>query len=598
MSTFFLNISNNVEGIVRVDAEPVDPSFRDLTILSGNGTVKAIDGNHNTVWSVPFRALDKEMLPNGNLLVTSGSKFGTSSIREVDIASSSIVWEVSYVDGMPLSFTHDTDWLGVDPFGQDIYLTADTYNDRVVEFFSNGTVIWSWYADDHYSYGNPSENDWTHLNDADRLPDGSTMISIRNFNKVIIVNTTAAGEVLWEYGDYYDDTVLNGPHNPEYTPKGTLLIADSDNHRIIEVNMTTKEIIWNYTPTGDQSLRWPRDADLLPNGNMIICDSIRTGSGRNTIWEINATTKEVVWYHDTGADNYDSDRLDTVLPAVNISSPAATTYDGAVGVTVLLSCDDPWYDEMVYRIYDETSEQWLTTYNVTYEGETEVFLENHHNYTLYAWAEDVVMEGGAYPTSRATVQLEEASVQFNTGLDDTEPEILDETEPEVSNVNVDAEADITFTATVTDDLSGVKQVTLNYVYVNDTGTGNNNVDMTNIEGNVWSVAIPTFLGNTTLTYTITAEDHEGNIITTNEAEYEYYVAPDSSSPELPLTLIVAVLIIASFAVATILVTLYRRRKKDALNTISEFFWETSSLSEKQKSVPVQKRLKTCCMLFY
>lgn len=545
MILIILTASLFIRGAIVAEAETIDPStFRDLTILSGQNSVYAIDGDHNTVWSVPFFGNDKEMLPNGNLLLTNGTMYGRSAITEVNITTNQIVWEINYVDGMPLKFTHEADWIGVDQFGQDIFLIADTSNDRVVEFFRNGTVIWSWYAEDHYTYPNPTGSDWTHLNDADRLPDGTTMISLKNFNIVAIVNTTESEEVLWEYGDYYDKTMLNGPHNPEYTPKGTILIADSDNNRIIEVNMTTKEIIWEYAPTGNKFLGWPRDADLLPNGNMLICDTRWQGSGRNTIWEINVTTKEDVWHYNTVGNNYDADRLDTVLPTVNILSPAATVYDGSVGVQISLSCDDPWYDEMTYRIYDETAGQWLTDYNVTYDGTTKVFLENQRTYTLYAWAKDLVMEGGACPTSRAIVQLEEASVQFTTSLD--------ETAPEISDVNVTTEADITFNVTVTDDLSGIKQVTLDYVYVNDNGTGNNNVDMTNIEGNIWSAVIPAFPNNTTLTYTITAEDNAGNMATTDEVEYDYTI------PELSSLLLLALLIIASLAI-----TIYRRLEKCA-----------------------------------
>ena len=386
-------------------ADSVDPhTFRDETLFSdGESDLKIVDGEKNTVWSVAISANDKEMLPNGNILVTQGPVFGPSTIMEINMTTKSAVWSISSVGGTPLKFIHDADWLGVDSSGQDIYLAADTYNNRVVEFSRNGTVIWSWYVIDHYSYSGAGTDEWTHLNDVDRLPDGTTLITLKNFNMVIIVNTTATGEVLWEYGDYYDTTILNGPHNPEYTPQGTLLIPDSGNKRVIEVNMTTKEVIWSYSPsqTSDEALGLPRDADLLPNGNMLICDSKWMGSGKNRIWEINTTTKEPVWYLDTLSINYDADRLDTVLPTVHIQSPANDTYDWEIGATVRLDCDDPWYDEMFYRIYDETASAWLTADNVTYTGPDRVTLENQHTYTLHAWALDRVMEGGAAPTSRA-----------------------------------------------------------------------------------------------------------------------------------------------------------------------------------------------------
>jgi hypothetical protein len=569
--TVVLVASVFISTIIFVRAQPVDPStFRDLLMLSGDNTVEAIDGDNNVVWSVPFFGTDKEMLPNGNLLLTNGNMSGTASIMEVNIATDQKIWEIFYLDGMDLEFTHDTDWLGVDEFGQDIFLTADTSNDRVIEFFRNGTVIWTWYAEDHYDYPKTAGTDWTHLNDVDRLADGTTMISIKNFNKVIIVNTTATGEILWEYGDYYDDTMLNGPHNPEITPTGTLLVPDADNNRIIEVNMTTKQIIWEYGPpqTSDEFLGWPRDADILPNGNMLICDSRWRGSGRNTIWEINVTTKDVAWHYDTTNINYDADRLDTVLPTVNIAIPVADSYDGTEGVTISLNCDDPWYDEMFYRIYDETTEQWLTDHNVTYEGETEVTLENQHTYTLYAWAKDVMMEGGAYPTSRAIVQLEESSVQFNTNVDQTAPEI--------SELNVTEQADITFTAKVTDDWSGINQVTLDYVYTNENGTKNSSVNMINTESDIWSATIPLFSVSTNMTYTITTEDNAGNTATTEMLEYNYVTqggtSPEPQSegdtsqelppPEIPMIIIIAA-ILAIIVVAGIILYFVVKKGKSS-----------------------------------
>ena len=537
MAPLLINISDNAGGVVQVEAQSVDSSFRDYTLISGTGAIYAVDADKNTVWSVPFYGQDKEMLPNGNLLVTSGRMNTTSSIKEVNITTSSVVWEIFQLDGQQLNFTHDTDWLGVDQSGQDIFLTADTYNDRVVEFYRNGTVIWTWYAIDHFSYGTPGSDDWTHLNDVDRLADGTTMISLRNFNKVIIVNTTATGEILWEYGDYYNDNILNGPHNPEVTPTGTLLIADSENHRIIEVNMTTKEIIWEYAPTGDNYLGWPRDADVLPNGNILVSDTYMNRTGKNRVYEIDPATKEIVWYHDAGANNYDCDRLDTVLPTVTIESPAAVVYDGTAGVPISLSCADPWYDEIFYRIYDETDGQWLTDNNVTYNTETNVFLENNHTYTLYAWAKDLVMEGGASPTSRAIVQLEEDSVQFKTNLDTTAPEI--------SNITVEERAGIVFTATVTDNESGVKQVTLHY----ETVGWNNPVPMMPFEENSWSAIIPLFEGNRTIFYTITAEDNAGNIVTTEETIYRYVI------PEFSVLGFLSI-----FITATLAALLYRRQR--------------------------------------
>ncbi len=426
---FRINNTNNEQSsssIYTVNSTTIY-EFRDHTLLNDDSTLKIIDGKGNTVWSwnTSISAGDLEMLPNGNILAVKygGMQSADAEIWEINITTNEIVWNLTIVGGRPLNWTHDTDYLGFDENGDETFLIADTSSNRVVECYRNGTIKWGWNATDHYTFGFSAENDtlleggwdWTHLNDADRLPDGSTMISLRNFDKVIIVNTTETGEVLWEYGEYGNYTFCQHQHNPEYTPQGTILIADSENQRIIEVNKTTKEIIWEYAPTGDEALSWPRDADILPNGNMLIGDSARMG-GNNRIWEINRETKEVVWYYDTSGANYDADRLDTILPSINIKSPTNTTYEGSISITISLENVDPWYDEMYYRIYDKTDDSWLTTENITYLGPSQIFLENLHSYTLHAWANDIVMEGGAYPTSRAIIQSDYNSVDFTVNL--------------------------------------------------------------------------------------------------------------------------------------------------------------------------------------
>jgi len=426
---FCINNSNNersLSPIFTVNCTSIY-EFRDHTLLADGSTLKIIDDMGNTVWSwsTPISAADLEMLPNGNILAVDygGAQSADATIMEINMTTSAVVWNLTIVGGRPLNFTHDADYLGFDENGEETFLIADTSNNRVVECYRNGTIKWGWNATDHYTFGFSAEGDplleggwdWTHVNDADRLPDGSTMISLRNFDKVIIVNTTEAGELLWEYGEYGNTSLCQHQHNPEYTPQGTVLIADSENKRIIEVNMTTKEIIWQYAPTGDDSLSWPRDADILPNGHMLISDSARMG-GKNRVLEIDIETKEVVWYYDTLGANYDADRLDTVLPIINIHSPTNTTYEGSILITVSLENQDPWYDEMLYRIYDETDTEWISTKNMTYTGPTQMLMKNKHTYTLYAWAKDIYMEGGSYATSRAIIQRADASVQLTIDI--------------------------------------------------------------------------------------------------------------------------------------------------------------------------------------
>jgi hypothetical protein len=127
---------------------------------------------------------------------------------------------------------------------------------------------------------------------------------------------------------------------------------------------------------------------------------------------------------------------------------------------------------------------------------------------------------------------------------------LDTAPPDISNImqtpsqnSVFPEDEVKVNATVTDDLSGVKLVILNYT--NNNGTWNP-IEMTNIEGNIWNATIPAFPYNTNVTYTITAEDNFNNIATIQETGqiYWYIVVPEFSPFTILLILMAAALLIS------------------------------------------------------
>jgi len=136
---------------------------------------------------------------------------------------------------------------------------------------------------------------------------------------------------------------------------------------------------------------------------------------------------------------------------------------------------------------------------------------------------------------------------------------VDTMPPNITNVcqlplkdNVLPEDEVQVNATVTDDVSGVKRVTMFYAYGNSSGTWIRTADMTNLEENIWSATIPKLPYCTNVTYTITAEDNVGNIITTVEMGYDiqYHVIPEFTS-FLVLPLFIAAALLA--------VVVYRRR---------------------------------------
>jgi hypothetical protein len=130
---------------------------------------------------------------------------------------------------------------------------------------------------------------------------------------------------------------------------------------------------------------------------------------------------------------------------------------------------------------------------------------------------------------------------------------VDTIPPNLTNVsqiplenNMQSGDGVKVTAIVTDDLSGVKRVTLNYTCINGSRTWFSIVDMANLEGDIWNATIPAFPYSTNVTYTIVAEDYVGNIIATEGYEYQYHVIP-----EFQLFMILPLLMVTTLLAATV-----------------------------------------------
>jgi len=147
-----------------------------------------------------------------------------------------------------------------------------------------------------------------------------------------------------------------------------------------------------------------------------------------------------------------------------------------------------------------------------------------------------------------------ASEMVHFAVDTTPPNITDISQEPPAN-NVMPEDEVTVTATVTDYVSSVMQVTLNYTNGNVTWS---KVDMVNSNGDKWNATIPAFPLGTNITYILKAEDAVGNSITTEEMgyTYKYPVIPEFS------TIVMLSLLMLTTPLA---VLLHKRRKNEPSN---------------------------------
>ncbi|MGD9123563.1 MAG: aryl-sulfate sulfotransferase [Desulfarculaceae bacterium] len=235
-------------------------------------------------------------------------------------------------------------------------------DDTIIEVNWAGEVVWEWVLNEHFHefdwseearnilFRNPNVRncggDWMHVNSMSALgpnkwfdagdarfhPD-NIIWSARETN-IIAITDKKTGKVVWNIGPGYNDSPalkklgwIIGKHHAHLIPRGlpgegNLLVFDNggwagfgapnpgaptgaknalrDYSRVLEIDPTTLEIIWQYTPV-EAGLRMPFDANRfyspivssaqrLPNGNTLITEGtggrlIEVTQNHRIVWE-------------------------------------------------------------------------------------------------------------------------------------------------------------------------------------------------------------------------------------------------------------------------------------------------------------------------
>ncbi|MCB0338278.1 MAG: aryl-sulfate sulfotransferase [Bdellovibrionales bacterium] len=327
------------------DTKLSSPGFTLVPVI-GAAKVLLLNSRGNVVHTWNLDADRARLLPNGNLLVVHGSKWGAKvepwkslrkTIREYSWAGE-IVWERTESDVIH----HDVNRLEngntvfavremlpdsyrekiVDPIRKKIKIRSD----RIVEITPLGEVSWEWKAHDHLdlnSCGKPAcviprgkkeaqqkLSDWTHINTTSIVPankwfdqgdsrfrPGNIITIPRNWWTVLVIDRDSK-EVVWQYeGDYRGG--ISGGHEAHIIPEGlagagNMLIFDNgrklhgNQSVVLEINPVTKEIVWLYEAPGFFSPS-AGSVQRLPNGNTLISEDV---DGR--VFEV-TQDKQVVW---------------------------------------------------------------------------------------------------------------------------------------------------------------------------------------------------------------------------------------------------------------------------------------------------------------
>lgn len=254
-----------------IDVTPVRPSSAQLKSA------------YNTMGPSPDYA---RRLPNGNALIPD-----TDVNRVIEVApDGGIVW----------SYGIGTDACGLNElfypsdavrFSNGTTVIADQKHSRLLGISPDGGVVWQYGTCTATGVGSTTPFR------LDVLPGNDLLVTHNATNIVewITPQYPLGATVRWTYGTLNTagagPNQLNRPVGARWVDGGTILIADFQNARVIEVAPTGTSggnIVWQYGVTGTHSsaagfVRFPSDAERLPNSNTRIAEQVM-GNGR--IFEI------------------------------------------------------------------------------------------------------------------------------------------------------------------------------------------------------------------------------------------------------------------------------------------------------------------------
>jgi hypothetical protein len=316
---------------------------RTLVGMQAAGRVAMFDSSGDVLWRFGNGSadyFDVSMLDNGTV-VTAFAAEGKQSCGQFEPPCTRtgfrlidpqpkphIVGEWSFPVRSKLnSEVHDVNRL---PSGE--FLVTDMEYERIFTVAPNGTITWQWNGSQYYDAPpDPTRIDWLHINDVDRIGPGRYMVSVRNANQLLIIehgegvvdvinedepgSSDASCRLDGDLADYNNDSngdircgdpaLFDHQHNPQYLGPGAVLVADSENDRVVELHKRGSdwEVAWGVDSASGVQFDWPRDADRLPNGNTLITDT-----RNNRIVEV-TPNRTTVWSIKTGIWPYDAERL-------------------------------------------------------------------------------------------------------------------------------------------------------------------------------------------------------------------------------------------------------------------------------------------------
>ncbi len=289
-------------GLRGFDAARASAGSTLFTPLEGDGTVYLIDLRGNVVhtWKMPYPPNNYGYLTDRGTLFYNGERGAGQGGAALEADwNGKVRWEVRHPDHhhdgrllkngnvLLLCGTQLPDEIAKKVRGgrAGTEENGKIEGDYLVEMTRDGRRVWEWRAWEHLdpvtdviTAVQDTRALWTWANAVVELPDGNVMVSFRNISTIIKIDRQTH-QIVWKLGA----PPLAGQHAPTPLPNGNLLIFDNGPHRldetlpfsrVIEIDPSTREIVWSYQERIAEHFYSPRlsNAQRLPNGNTLICE--------------------------------------------------------------------------------------------------------------------------------------------------------------------------------------------------------------------------------------------------------------------------------------------------------------------------------------
>ena len=257
-----------------------------------NGRLLIVSLAGRTLWTFPvagsmpagqrFNADDAFLSPDGQTIVANDEAHQV--VDRINIVSRRLVWQYGRYDriGSAPGYLHTPD--DAYPLANGDVSVADIGNCRILEIDPARKIVRQWGQTGHCVSAPPGS--FAHPNGDTPLPDGGMLVTEIGGSR--IVRLSASGKVI-----FHIDAPVRYPSDAQLLPDGSILVADYSSPGAVLKLSPAGVVLWRYGPaSGGGMLNHPSLAIELTNGTIAVNDDFR-----NRVVVIDPARRRIIWQY-------------------------------------------------------------------------------------------------------------------------------------------------------------------------------------------------------------------------------------------------------------------------------------------------------------